>query len=473
MTEQLIQQPFQQLVTERLILRRFAMSDLSDLLGLRSDPELLRYQSWEAQDEAAIRSFLTAMAMATLGEPGKWFQFAVTLRTNGELIGDCGLHLLAEDPRQGEIGYTFARAYQGQGFAQEAVDALLTYIFNQLDLHRIAAITDMRNMASIKLLERLGFRREGLTRQAFWNKGEWVDEYIYATLRSEWQNRTLTTDTTKVVLLGTGTPNPDPERHGSAAAVVVNRGEQEQAYLVDCGPGIVRRAAAAAQKGIHALAMPGLTRLFLTHHHSDHTAGLPDLILSPWVIGRSEPLVIYGPEGTRAMVEHLLAAYSEDLRERREGLEPSNACGCHVEVHDYEAGLIYSDDLVQVEAFRVQHGSWPAFGLRFTTADRVVVFSGDTRPFPELANHYRDCDVLVHEVYSTTGLQRRPPTWQRYHTAVHTSTEELAALANAVQPTLLVLVHQLFWGVSDDALVAEIQEWYGGRVVSGHDLAIY
>ena len=480
------QTSFTELSTDRLRLRRFADTDLAALLAIRNDPEVARFQSWQATDEATLQSFLTEMARVELGTPGRWFQFAIVLRATGEFVGDCGFHLLLEDARQGEIGYTFSRAHQGKGLAQEAVSAMLTYIFATLDIHRIAAVTDVRNHRSIKLLERLSFRREGHTRQAFWNRGEWVDEYIYAMLRDRWLTRGhLTTHTksanrtkTQVVLLGTGTPNPEPERHGSALAVVVEskdarQGTSGQAYLVDAGPGVVRRAADAAQRGIDALQMPRLTRLFLTHHHSDHTAGLPDLIFSPWVLERSQPLVVYGPRGTKAMVDHLLAAYTEDIRERLEGLEPSNDQGYRVEVHEYEAGPIYGDELVQVEAFRVQHGSWPAFGLRFTTADRTVVISGDTRPFDGLAEHYRGCDLLVHEVYSVAGLQRRPPQWQRYHTAVHTSTHELAKLANVARPGLIVLVHQLFWGVTEEALVAEIQEQYDGPVVSGHDLDVF
>ncbi|MCB0122123.1 MAG: GNAT family N-acetyltransferase, partial [Caldilineaceae bacterium] len=405
--------PFQQLTTERTLIRRFRAEDVADLYAIRSDPTVAKFQSWEDINEEALRHFVQAMHEATPGTPGEWFQFAIALRTTGELIGDCGIHILAEDSRLGELGYTLGRRFQGQGLAYEAVAAILTYVFTTLNLHRIAAIVDVRNRSSVKLLERLGFRREGKTHQAFWNKGEWVDEYLYAMTGRRWaalapiraaavqqHGRTKT----QVVLLGTGTPNPDPERHGSAVAVVVQDNEhgkkrRSQAYLVDAGPGIVRRAADAATRGIDALAMPRLTRLFLTHHHSDHTAGLPDLMLLPWVLERNETLVIYGPVGTQAMVDHLLAAYAEDIRERREGLEPSNDQGYRVEVHEYEAGEIYRDDLVRVEAFRVQHGSWPAFGLRFTADDRTVVISGDTRPFAELATHYQGCDVLVHEVY--------------------------------------------------------------------------
>ena len=108
--------------------------------------------------------------------------------------------------------------------------------------------------------------------------------------------------TTQIVLLGTGTPNPDPDRSGPSVAIVVNGA----AYIVDCGVGIVRRAAAAQRTGVEALAANKLTRAFVTHLHTDHTLGYPDLIFTSWGQGRNEPLEVYGPKGIKAMTEHLL-----------------------------------------------------------------------------------------------------------------------------------------------------------------------
>ncbi len=460
---------FQPLTAARIVLRRFQPADLAAFVAMRNDPAVARYQSWGALDEAEAQSFIQAMSTAEPGIPGDWFQFAIARRATDEFIGDCALHIKADDARQAEIGFTLARHAQGQGLASEAVTALLTYIFQAHEVHRVVAICDVRNHGSYTLLERLGLRREAHTRHSYWNKGSWTDEYHYAILRDEWVHRATAKQATKVVLLGTGTPNADPERHGSAVAIVA----KEQAYLVDFGPGVVRRAAAAAQKNLPALAPPRLTRAFLTHLHSDHTAGYADLILTPWVLGRNEPLVVYGPPGTQAMTDHLLAAYAEDIRERSQGLEPANDEGYHVIVHEYQAGLIYSDDNVRVEAFRVEHGSWPAFGLKFCTADRTIVLSGDTRPFAGLAAHYHDCDVLIHEVYSVRGFAGRPTAWQTYHSNVHTSAHELAELANQAQPGLLVLVHQLLWGVTEDDLLAEVRARYNGAVVSGRDLDVY
>src|SRR4051812_30878356 len=125
---------------------------------------------------------------------------------------------------------------------------------------------------------------------------------------------------TQVVMLGTGTPNADPDRFGPAVAVVVG----DASYLFDAGAGIVRRAAAAERSGITALAAPNLKRVFISHLHSDHTLGLADLILSPWVLDRDRPLEAYGPRGLRAMVDHLQAAYADDVRVRSKGGEPAH-----------------------------------------------------------------------------------------------------------------------------------------------------
>jgi hypothetical protein len=161
-------------------------------------------------------------------------------------------------------------------------------------------------------------------------------------------------------------------------AVVVG----EVAYLVDAGPGIVRRAAQAARDdSIHALEPARLRRVFITHLHSDHTVGLPDLMLSPWVLGRTDPLDVFGPRGTRRMVDLLEQAYSEDVQIRLHGGEPSNRTGYAAVAHDVGAGIVYRDSNVTVTAFNVQHGKWyQAFGYRFATRDRVVVISGDTSP---------------------------------------------------------------------------------------------
>src|SRR3954471_22737061 len=148
---------------------------------------------------------------------------------------------------------------------------------------------------------------------------------------------------TKVVVLGTGTPNADPDRFGPSVAVIIG----DASYLVDFGVGVVRRAAAAERAGISALAPSRLTRAFATHLHSDHTLGLADLILSPWVLDRETPLDLYGPRGLKAMADHLVAAYADDIRVRTTGGEPAHKHDPRtVTVHEISPGVIYRDDRV-------------------------------------------------------------------------------------------------------------------------------
>ncbi len=276
---------------------------------------------------------------------------------------------------------------------------------------------------------------------------------------------------TRVVMLGTGTPNADPERSGPAVAIVIGN----DAYLVDAGPGVVRRAAQAARgDSIPALAARRLRRVFITHLHSDHTTGLPDLILTPWVLERSEPLQVYGPRGTKRMVDLLEQAYSEDIQIRLNGGEPSNKTGYAALGHDVAPGVVYRDSNVTVTAFEVSHGKWEqAFGYRFQTRDRTIVLSGDTSPNDAIVRECSGCDVLVHEVYSAEQFTHLTPDWQRYHAAYHTSTEQLADIATRARPKLLVLYHQLYWGDDDAALIRQVRAKYHGSVVSAHDLGVY
>jgi ribonuclease BN (tRNA processing enzyme) len=276
----------------------------------------------------------------------------------------------------------------------------------------------------------------------------------------------------RVVVLGTGTPNPDPDRYGPSVAVVVD----EASYLVDFGVGVVRRAAAAERAGIKGLNVTQLKHAFATHLHSDHTLGLADLILTPWILERDTPLTVYGPRGLQAMTNHLVAAYTSDLDVRTGGGEPAHKHDARVvKVHEIAApGVVFRDDRVTVTAFGVRHGSWPqAFGYRFKTPDRTIVISGDTGPDSRIEEQCQRCDVLVHEVYSEAGFAKRPKEWQAYHSRYHTSTRELGAIASRAQPGLLVLYHQLIWSSTEEELLKEVRSAYNGKVVSAHDLDVF
>jgi RimJ/RimL family protein N-acetyltransferase len=176
---------FINLETPRLILRRFRDSDLASFIAYRNDREVARYQSWESISSAEARRFITQQSRDRPGIPGKWFQFAAEVKAGGELAGDCAL-VMRTTPRIGEIGYTFARAYQHTGLAAEAARAVLDFAFDALALNRVIATTDCRNTPSVALMERLGMRREGHFIHNAWFKGEWCDEYQYAMLREEW-----------------------------------------------------------------------------------------------------------------------------------------------------------------------------------------------------------------------------------------------------------------------------------------------
>jgi ribonuclease BN (tRNA processing enzyme) len=268
----------------------------------------------------------------------------------------------------------------------------------------------------------------------------------------------------QLILLGTGTPNADADRSGPAVAIVANG----QPYLVDFGPGVVRRAAAAG------IAVKTLKIAFATHLHSDHTTGLADLIFTPWTLERDAPLQLYGPRGLRAMAEHIEKAYREDIAIRLDGGEPSNKTGYKVTVKEIQPGEIYRDANVTVTAFRVAHGEWrDAFGYRFDADGRSFVISGDTTPTDAVVKACHGCDVLVHEVYSESGFGRRPREWQRYHARYRTSSRELGEIATRARPGVLVLYHQLFWGTSEADLLKEVRRGYAGKVVSGHDLDVY
>jgi ribonuclease BN (tRNA processing enzyme) len=273
----------------------------------------------------------------------------------------------------------------------------------------------------------------------------------------------------KVILLGTGTPRAEPDRSGPAVALASG----DATYLVDCGPGVVRQVVRAARKGLGRLDAARLNRVFITHLHSDHTVGFPDLMLTPWVLGREEPLEVFGPPGVSKMAELARAAYRQDIDFRLSGLEPANRSGSQVLARDVQKGAVYRDGTLIVEAFPVDHGSWTALGYRFRTPGRTIVVSGDTAPVPAMVEMARGCDVLVHEVYSVTGLARQDPQWQRYHSKMHTSSKELARIASRARPRLLVLYHQLLWETSEEELLSEIKRNYDGEVVYGKDLELY
>ena len=275
---------------------------------------------------------------------------------------------------------------------------------------------------------------------------------------------------TKLILLGTGTPFADPTKSGPSLAIVVNN----TSYIVDCGPGVVRRAAEASKLGFPSLEAAQLKTLFITHLHSDHTIGVADIILTPAVLDRNAPIRIYGPVGSKKMTDDLMSAYKEDIAIRINGLEKGDAIAYQVYTNEIKEGQIYKDSNLTVTAFNVQHGQWDnAFGFVFQTKDKKIVISGDCTYSENLIKYAKDCDILVHEVYSDAGLKKRTQRWQDYHSTFHTSTYQLADIANKVKPKLLILNHQLTFGTSLQSLLDELKSKYAGPVVNGADLDVF
>jgi ribosomal-protein-alanine N-acetyltransferase len=179
-----------ELRTARLRLRPMEEADLPAFAAYRQDPEVARYQGWDetfSLDDA--RALFAGKEGIAVGTPGAWTQIAIEEAATGTLLGDCALHVREDDPRQAEIGFTLARGSQGKGYAAEAVAAVLDHAFGALGLHRVIAITDAKNASAARLLERVGFRREGHYIQNVWFKGAWDDEFSFALLRDEWMGQ--------------------------------------------------------------------------------------------------------------------------------------------------------------------------------------------------------------------------------------------------------------------------------------------
>lgn len=275
------------------------------------------------------------------------------------------------------------------------------------------------------------------------------------------------TDSTTIVLLGTGTPRPDPETMGPATAIIVG----SRVFMFDAGVGITRRMTGAK------LPMLGVTALFFTHLHSDHTLGYPDLIFTTWIQGRRRPLEAYGPHGLSAMTTHIIAAWQEDINVRTTGLEHGIPNGYAVNVHEITPGVVYDSGGVKITAIPVPHGSWKeAYGYRIDTPTRSIVISGDTRYSTALEQASRGVDVLIHEVHPESGTAppRDNPDWPKYMREFHTSDVELGKLAAAAQPKLLILYHFGAHGTADAQVTSTIrQQGFTGRVVVGKDLDRY
>jgi RimJ/RimL family protein N-acetyltransferase len=183
------QEPRTYFEARRLLARSFTAGDVEAFVAYRADPDVARYQGWSDFTPERGKAFVESLAGVRPGEPGEWFQFALEERSGGVLVGDLALKVDADEPREAEVGFTLAPAFQGKGYATEALEALLGYAFASFGLHRIVAVTDARNAPAAALLERVGMRREGHFIENVFFKGAWGSEFLFAILEREWSDR--------------------------------------------------------------------------------------------------------------------------------------------------------------------------------------------------------------------------------------------------------------------------------------------
>jgi ribonuclease Z len=267
----------------------------------------------------------------------------------------------------------------------------------------------------------------------------------------------------KVTLLGTGNPRPVMSRFGPS--ILVEAGNEK--LIFDCGRGAAQR--------LYQLNIPfsSITGLFLTHLHSDHTVGIPDLWLTGWVMGRDTPLRVWGPKGTKAMMHHLEEAYSFDIHIRRDVDTRLPGAGAQVIAKDIQEGVVYESGGVKVTAFLVDHGEIkPAYGYRVDFGGHSVTMSGDTRPSDNLVKYAQGTDVLIHEVIDLEAYgdvaKGEMPEQTRKIIEHHTTAEQAGTIFTRVKPRLAVYSHIVPPDVPD--LVPHTRKTYAGPLEVGEDL---
>ena len=273
-----------------------------------------------------------------------------------------------------------------------------------------------------------------------------------------------TKETFRVTLLGTGAPPPRLDRFGPSTLVEVG----EEKFIFDAGRGAMQR--------LHQLAIPfsEISGLFLTHHHSDHVVGFPDLWLTGW-IGRpwgqrAQPLPVYGPEGTQQMMEHLPLAFHVDIRVRSRSYPPD---GVRLDAHEIRQGAVFDRDDIRISAFEVDHGGegLPAYGYRIDYQGRSAVLSGDTTFNENLIDHAQGADLLVHEVTAVSGKTAEDPQQLKRIGANHTTPDQAGEVFARVRPKLAVYNHLLLFGSArPEDLIPATRPKYDGRLIVGEDL---
>ena len=270
----------------------------------------------------------------------------------------------------------------------------------------------------------------------------------------------------KVTLLGTAPGPPVRVQRYQATTLVEANGET---LLFDCGRGTLIRL---QQAGV---ALPSVTKLFITHLHSDHVVSIPDLLLSPWSarIGRKVPLEVWGPAGTVSMMDHIQKAFEFDIHIRRDVDEKFSPEGIEVTAHDIQQGVVYEKNGVKVTAFLVDHGPVkPAFGYRVDYDGHSVAISGDTRPSDNLVRYAKGVDVLIHETLDPDLARAAFSQLSKQQTEAiinhHTTPEQAGEIFSRVKPKLAVFTH----AENAPSILDKASKTYSGRMELGEDLMV-
>jgi len=269
----------------------------------------------------------------------------------------------------------------------------------------------------------------------------------------------------RAVLLGTGSPPPNPKRRGPATLLSLD----DERFLVDAGSGV---GVQLVQAGVRPYDWP---RIFITHHHSDHTIDLGHLVITRWIVGQNAPLEVWGPAGTRAQIDRLLDYLARDIEVRRAHMRDREPPA--VRVTEIEEGTVMEAGGVRVSAFLVEHDPVkPAYGFRFEGGGRSVVVSGDTRPCENLVRWAHGVDCLVHECCEMAKTSWAPGCgWAtiedkiRDLAAYHTQPDQIGLVAKEAHAKALVMTH-LMPGSDPEALRAAARKHYAGPVAVGEDL---
>jgi ribonuclease Z len=271
----------------------------------------------------------------------------------------------------------------------------------------------------------------------------------------------------QITLLGTGNPRPNMERFGPS--ILVEGGGTR--VLIDAGRGNAQRLFDLGGRA----GLVNVDAVFLTHLHSDHVVGLPDLWLTSWVFGRTAALQVIGPPGTAEMSGHLEKAFEWDVQTRGKD-EGFPADGAKLAARNVQPGVVFEKNGLKVTAFAVDHGGviTPAYGYRVDYGGRSAAFSGDTRYFEPLAEHAKGVDVLVHEVISPEVEERRAqvvgPRARERVISHHAAPDQVGTIFSRVKPRLAVYSHIVPSPTTAEDLIGPTRKTYTGPLAVGYDL---